>query len=144
MRYADAYAEGKRARAALDFDDLELLARDLLRDTPGIRASYAERFERVMVDEFQDTNATQLGLLELLGSDRFVVGDELQSIYSFRHADVRIFRAQRAALAAGRRGSGAGRQLPQPPGHPRRPRCRDGPVAWGGARAVRRRAREPR
>ena len=97
--YADAYAEGKRARAALDFDDLELLARDLLRDTPAIRASYAERFERVMVDEFQDTNATQLSLLELLGSDRFVVGDELQSIYSFRHADVRIFRAQRAALA---------------------------------------------
>jgi ATP-dependent helicase/nuclease subunit A len=98
-RYADAYTEGKRARAALDFDDLELLARDLLRDTPAIRASYAERFERVMVDEFQDTNATQLSLLELLGSDRFVVGDELQSIYSFRHADVRIFRAQRAALA---------------------------------------------
>ncbi len=99
VRYADAYAEGKRARAALDFDDLELLARDLLRDTPAIRASYAERFERVMVDEFQDTNATQLSLLELLGTDRFVVGDELQSIYSFRHADVRIFRAQRAALA---------------------------------------------
>jgi ATP-dependent helicase/nuclease subunit A len=99
-RYADAYAEGKRARAALDFDDLELLARDLLRDTPAIRTSYAERFERVMVDEFQDTNATQLNLLELLGTDRFVVGDELQSIYSFRHADVRIFRAQRAALAA--------------------------------------------
>ncbi|MCW2996207.1 MAG: family ATPase, partial [Conexibacter sp.] len=98
-RYADAYAEGKRARAALDFDDLELLARDLLRDAPAIRASYAERFERVMVDEFQDTNATQLSLLELLGGDRFVVGDELQSIYSFRHADVRIFRAQRAALA---------------------------------------------
>ena len=99
LRYANAYAEGKRARAALDFDDLELLARDLLRDTPAIRASYAERFERVMVDEFQDTNATQLSLLELLGTDRFVVGDELQSIYSFRHADVRIFRAQRAALA---------------------------------------------
>ncbi|HEV7493930.1 UvrD-helicase domain-containing protein [Baekduia sp.] len=99
VRYAEAYAEGKRARAALDFDDLELLARDLLRDTPAIRASYAERFERVMVDEFQDTNATQLSLLELLGTDRFVVGDELQSIYSFRHADVRIFRAQRAELA---------------------------------------------
>ncbi len=99
VRYAEAYAEGKRTRAALDFDDLELLARDLLRDTPAIRASYAERFERVMVDEFQDTNATQLSLLELLGTDRFVVGDELQSIYSFRHADVRIFRAQRAELA---------------------------------------------
>ncbi|HWH94255.1 MAG TPA: UvrD-helicase domain-containing protein [Baekduia sp.] len=97
--YADAYAAAKRARAALDFDDLELLTRDLLREAPAIRASYAERFTRVMVDEFQDTNATQLDLLELLGADRFVVGDELQSIYGFRHADVRIFRAQRAALA---------------------------------------------
>jgi ATP-dependent exoDNAse (exonuclease V) beta subunit len=98
-RYADAYAEAKRARAALDFDDLELLARDLLRSTPAVRSAYAQRFQRVMVDEFQDTNATQLDLLELLGGDRFVVGDELQSIYGFRHADVRIFRAQRAALA---------------------------------------------
>jgi ATP-dependent exoDNAse (exonuclease V) beta subunit len=98
-RYADAYAEAKRERATLDFDDLELLARDLLGSTPAVRAAYATRFERVMVDEFQDTNATQLDLLELLGGDRFVVGDELQSIYGFRHADVRIFRAQRAALA---------------------------------------------
>jgi ATP-dependent helicase/nuclease subunit A len=98
-RYADVYAAAKRARAALDFDDLELLTRDLLRAAPAIRAAYAERFTRVMVDEFQDTNATQLDLLELLGSERFVVGDELQSIYGFRHADVRIFRAQRAALA---------------------------------------------
>ncbi|HEY6757854.1 MAG TPA: UvrD-helicase domain-containing protein [Baekduia sp.] len=99
-RYADAYRDAKRARAALDFDDLELLTRDLLRAAPAIRASYAERFSRVMVDEFQDTNATQLELLELLGDARFVVGDELQSIYSFRHADVGIFRAQRAALRA--------------------------------------------
>ena len=98
-RYADAYASAKRARAALDFDDLELLTRDLLRDAPTVRAGYAERFQRVMVDEFQDTNATQLMLLELLGEERFSVGDELQSIYGFRHADVRIFRAQRAALA---------------------------------------------
>ncbi|MDX6700585.1 MAG: ATP-dependent helicase/nuclease subunit, partial [Baekduia sp.] len=97
-RYADAYATAKRARAALDFDDLELLARDLLSGTPAVRAAYAQRFERIMVDEFQDTNATQLDLLELLGSERFVVGDELQSIYGFRHADVRIFRAQRSAL----------------------------------------------
>lgn len=97
-RYAAEYAAAKRARAALDFDDLELLTRDLLRGAPAIRASYAERFSRVMVDEFQDTNATQLELLELLGTERFVVGDELQSIYGFRHADVRIFRAQRAAL----------------------------------------------
>ncbi|HEU4974611.1 MAG TPA: UvrD-helicase domain-containing protein [Baekduia sp.] len=99
-RYADAYASAKTAAAALDFDDLELLARDLLREAPAVRAAYAQRFERVMVDEFQDTNRVQLELLELLGVHRFVVGDELQSIYAFRHADVRIFRAQRAELAA--------------------------------------------
>lgn len=99
-RHAAAYAAGKRAAAALDFDDLELLTRDLLRTSPPVRAAYAQRFARVMVDEFQDTNQVQLELLELLGVDRFVVGDELQSIYAFRHADVRIFRAQRAALAA--------------------------------------------
>jgi len=97
--YADEYARAKRARAALDFDDLELLTRDLLAEADAIRSAYAERFQRVMVDEFQDTNATQLQLLELLGRERFVVGDELQSIYGFRHADVGIFRAQRAALA---------------------------------------------
>jgi ATP-dependent helicase/nuclease subunit A len=98
-RHAAAYAAAKTAVAALDFDDLELLARDLLRESPAVRAAYAQRFERVMVDEFQDTNRVQLELLELLGPDRFVVGDELQSIYAFRHADVRIFQAQRAALA---------------------------------------------
>jgi ATP-dependent helicase/nuclease subunit A len=97
-RHADAYAAAKRARAALDFDDLELLARDLLRAAPAVRGAYAERFSRIMVDEFQDTNAVQLELLELLGAERFMVGDELQSIYGFRHADVGIFRAQRAAL----------------------------------------------
>lgn len=99
-RYADAYAAGKRARSALDFDDLELCARDLLAGTPAIRASYRERFTRIMVDEFQDTNAVQLELLELLGGPRFVVGDELQSIYGFRHADVRIFRSERVTRQA--------------------------------------------
>src|SRR4051794_928081 len=99
-RYADAYAEAKRSQAAVDFDDLELLCRDLLRDAPPVREALRERFARIMVDEFQDTNAVQLELLGLLGGDRFVVGDELQSIYAFRHADVRIFRAERDRLAA--------------------------------------------
>ena len=67
-RYADAYAAAKRARGGVDFDDLELLARDLLAREPGIAAGYRERFERVMVDEFQDTNALQLELLELRGA----------------------------------------------------------------------------
>ncbi|MDX6718671.1 MAG: ATP-dependent helicase/nuclease subunit [Solirubrobacteraceae bacterium] len=100
-RYATAYADAKRARAGLDFDDLELLARDLLDGEPALRRSYAERFDRVMVDEFQDSNPRQLALFEALDrDDLFVVGDEQQSIYGFRHADVGVFRARRAGLAA--------------------------------------------
>jgi ATP-dependent helicase/nuclease subunit A len=103
-RYADAYAQAKRARTAVDFDDLELLARDLLVAEPGIAAGYRERFARIMVDEFQDTNPLQLELIELVARDNAcTVGDELQAIYAFRHADVEVFRARREALAAGGR-----------------------------------------
>ena len=99
--YADAYAEAKRARAALDFDDLELHARDLLDREPALRRSYAERFERVMVDELQDSNPLQLALFRALDrDDLFLVGDEQQSIYGFRHADVDVFRDLRAQYAA--------------------------------------------
>ena len=98
--YADAYAEAKRMRAALDFDDLELHARDLLAREPALRRSYAERFERVMVDELQDSNPLQLDLFCALDrDDLFLVGDEQQSIYGFRHADVDVFRALRAQFA---------------------------------------------
>src|SRR5439155_881645 len=91
-RFGSAYADAKAARAGLDFEDLELRVRDLLAD-PGQRRRWAERFEVVMVDEFQDTNRLQLELLEALERDNlFAVGDEFQSIYRFRHADVEIFR----------------------------------------------------
>lgn len=101
--YADAYRAAKRVRAAVDFDDLELLSRDLLRAHPAIRARYAGRFERIMVDEFQDSSPLQVELFALLGGagDELVtVGDEFQSIYRFRHADVEVFRRRRAELAA--------------------------------------------
>ena len=98
-RFADAYEELKRARGGVDFDDLELRAAELLAEHAGVRRSYAERFQLLMVDEFQDTNARQLRILEALDSGNlFTVGDELQSIYGFRHADVRLFRARRATL----------------------------------------------
>jgi ATP-dependent helicase/nuclease subunit A len=96
------YADAKRAVSALDFEDLELRANRLLREHGTLRARYAERFRHVLVDEFQDTNPLQLELLErIVGPhDRlYAVGDELQSIYGFRHADVQQFRARRAALA---------------------------------------------
>jgi len=102
--YATAYADVKRDRAGVDFDDLELFARDLLEREPALRRSYAERFDRVMVDEFQDSNSRQLALFQALErDDLFVVGDEQQSIYGFRNADVDIFRGRRSRLApAGR------------------------------------------
>ncbi len=97
--YGGAYEELKRSRGAVDFDDLELLARELLRERESVRGAWSDRFELLMVDEFQDTNARQLGILEALDrGNLFTVGDELQSIYGFRHADVSLFRERRAML----------------------------------------------
>ena len=97
--YAAAYAWAKRTRSGVDYDDLELLTRDLFDREPGIAAAYAERFARIMVDEFQDTNPLQMQLLARLErANACTVGDELQSIYGFRHADVEVFRARRAEL----------------------------------------------
>src|SRR5438552_7495234 len=103
-RFGTRYAELKRARSGLDFDDLELMTRDLLRDDAGLRARYRGRFKHVLVDELQDVNPLQEQLLELVSDDNlFTVGDELQSIYGFRHADVGVFRRRRAtAEQAGR------------------------------------------
>jgi ATP-dependent helicase/nuclease subunit A len=99
--FGRGYEALKRARAALDFDDLELRARDLLERHEGVRCAWSERIELLMVDEFQDTNRRQLALLELLERDNlFTVGDELQSIYGFRHAEVEIFRERRRRLHA--------------------------------------------
>jgi ATP-dependent exoDNAse (exonuclease V) beta subunit len=103
-RYDTAYAAAKRARSGVDFDDLELLARDLLAASAPVREATRGRFDRVMVDEFQDSNPRQVELFGLVAaSNLFTVGDELQSIYGFRHADVEVFRARRAELdSAGR------------------------------------------
>jgi ATP-dependent helicase/nuclease subunit A len=97
--YAQAYADAKRAAGAVDFDDLEVHTRDLLVRDRGVRENLARRFTAIMVDEFQDTNPLQLEILEAIERDNlFAVGDELQSIYGFRHADVKVFRARRARL----------------------------------------------
>ena len=96
--FDERYADVKRARGRLDFNDLELVARDLLRDRPDLSATYRDRFAEVMVDEFQDTNHLQVELVELVcGGDLFLVGDEFQSIYRFRRADVEVYREQQAA-----------------------------------------------
>jgi ATP-dependent exoDNAse (exonuclease V) beta subunit len=98
-RFAAAYAEAKARESALDFEDLQLHARNLLRDNESIREREGLRFRSIMVDEFQDTNALQCELVELLrmpDAELFFVGDEFQSIYGFRHADVGVFRERRA------------------------------------------------
>ncbi|MGI8420681.1 MAG: UvrD-helicase domain-containing protein, partial [Gaiellaceae bacterium] len=99
--FAEAYATAKEREAALDFEDLQLAARDLLRDDAGTREREQLRFRALMVDEFQDTNRLQCDLVDLLSGgplerERFFVGDEFQSIYGFRHADVGVFRERRA------------------------------------------------
>ena len=103
------YEQGKRALSGVDFEDLELLASDLLARRADLRRQYAERFERIMVDELQDTNAVQLALIESIARDNlFTVGDAQQSIYRFRHADVSLFSALGARLQE--RGARAGLQ----------------------------------
>ncbi|MBN1681268.1 MAG: UvrD-helicase domain-containing protein, partial [Anaerolineae bacterium] len=105
---ADAYTRLKHGRNALDFDDLETLARNLLRQHPHVAARYAHEFRHVMVDEFQDTNHAQRDIVYALagvgqpGSEGrlFVVGDPKQSIYAFRGADVSVFGAVRDDLIA--------------------------------------------
>jgi ATP-dependent exoDNAse (exonuclease V) beta subunit len=102
--FAAEYAGAKQRESALDFEDLQLLARDLLRDDERVREQEQLRFRALMVDEFQDTNRLQCELVDLLSGgplerDVFFVGDEFQSIYGFRHADVEVFRERRAAAA---------------------------------------------
>jgi ATP-dependent exoDNAse (exonuclease V) beta subunit len=102
--FAAEYAAAKQRESALDFEDLQLLARDLLRDDERVRELEQLRFRAIMVDEFQDTNRLQCDVIDLLRSgvgapDVFFVGDEFQSIYGFRHADVAVFRERRERAA---------------------------------------------
>jgi len=99
--FGGRYTERKRQRGMLDFDDLELEAAALLAEHEEVRRLWSERFELVMVDELQDTNARQLDLLARIDrGNLFTVGDEHQSIYGFRHADVDLFRDRHRSLAA--------------------------------------------
>jgi ATP-dependent helicase/nuclease subunit A len=102
VHFSESYEERKRAESSLDFEDLQLLARDLLGDHPAVRDRLRGRFEHVLVDEFQDTNRLQNDLIERVARDDnlFTVGDEEQSIYSFRNADPDVFRRRRDAAAA--------------------------------------------
>ena len=91
-RVYEQYEKILRSSNAVDFDDLLLWSVRLFEENPQIREKYGQRFEHVLVDEFQDTNQVQYDLLKHLSSVHhclFVVGDEDQSIYRWRGADYR-------------------------------------------------------
>ncbi len=84
----DCYQEGLKLYNAVDFDDLIVLPIKLFRENPDVLARYKERFKYIMVDEFQDTSHQQYELMHLLADENVaVVGDDDQSIYSWRGAD---------------------------------------------------------
>src|ERR1700730_4251996 len=86
------YNELLERNHALDFDDLLVVTVDLFREVPDVLGFYQRRFQNVMVDEFQDTNVVQYEIVKLLTRESrnlCVVGDEDQSIYSWRSADIR-------------------------------------------------------
>ena len=88
----EEYSKELRKANALDFDDLLLETVRLLKAVPAVREYYNRRFQYVMIDEYQDTNRPQYELMRLLAGDRHnvcAVGDEDQSIYSWRGADIR-------------------------------------------------------
>ena len=87
-----AYQDRLRENNAMDFDDLIMKTVELFEQNPEVLASYQERFRYIMVDEYQDTNTAQFRLVSLL-AERYrnlcVVGDDDQSIYKFRGANIR-------------------------------------------------------
>lgn len=106
-RAARAFAEQRRDAGEINFQDLLVLTATLLRQAPGARRDLGKRYQRVLVDEFQDTDPLQAEILLLLASDPeggndwrrvvprpgalFVVGDPKQSIYRFRRADIALY-----------------------------------------------------
>ncbi len=92
LNIAASYEKEMKTANALDFDDLLLKTVQLLQKDKEIRRKYNEIFRYIMVDEYQDTNPLQFVLLQLLTEEHqniCVVGDDAQSIYGFRHADIR-------------------------------------------------------
>ncbi|MBK9164919.1 MAG: UvrD-helicase domain-containing protein [Acidobacteria bacterium] len=86
------YEERLRTANALDFDDLLIKTVRLLRKSPEVRERYNQRYKYILVDEYQDTNPLQLSLIRYLTEAQqniCVVGDDAQSIYGFRQADIR-------------------------------------------------------
>ncbi len=103
-RAGAALAEYEAAKGSgLDFMDLLLRASDLLAGNPAVARRLGERFRYIFVDEFQDTDPLQAGVLRAIAADAvpgrlFVVGDPKQSIYGFRRADIQVYRKFREGM----------------------------------------------
>ena len=85
------YVQRCRQANAMDFDDLLMLTFQLFRDHEDVRQKYAERFDFILVDEYQDTNHAQMSIVQQLCKEKLrvcAVGDDSQSIYSFRGANI--------------------------------------------------------
>ncbi|MBK5226245.1 MAG: UvrD-helicase domain-containing protein, partial [Thermoleophilia bacterium] len=107
--FGDEYQQNKQRAGVLDFEDLQLEAFRLLSDQEEIRKMVEESFKLIVVDEFQDTNQLQCEIIGKIARDNVCfVGDENQSIYRFRNADVDLFRKKRSEAAA----AGIARTLP--------------------------------
>jgi len=117
VRFVLEGADERRRQGKLEFQDLLVLSRDLLRDRPDVRKALHDRFPRILIDEFQDTDPLQVELAALLAHEGagdperwdtataepgrlFFVGDPKQSIYRFRRADIELFKRARGAFSA--------------------------------------------
>src|SRR4029079_2923290 len=104
-RVAERYHQTLRAANALDFDALLLRTAEMLGTNEHVRESSRRRFQSVLVDEYQDTNRTQYELIRHLVGPKgnvTVVGDEDQSIYSWRGAEIQIIHVFERVFAGAR------------------------------------------
>ena len=111
--YDALYTQAKQARGALDFEDLLLLTQRLLAEYPDVVAELRNAYRFLLVDEFQDVNRVQWSVMERLALESdgelkagklFCVGDDKQSIYRFRGAELEIFANLKKRLGANARG----------------------------------------
>jgi DNA helicase-2/ATP-dependent DNA helicase PcrA len=99
LRVHALYEQRKRAQNAMDFDDLLVNGLRLLREQEAVRVRYQERMQHVLVDEYQDTNRLQADFVDLIAGrhrNLLAVGDDFQSIYSWRGAEVQNILSFRA------------------------------------------------
>lgn len=93
-QFEDALAELKDSKNALEFSDIEHLCLELFENNPEVAAEFRGRYEEILMDEYQDSNALQEAIFNAIsrGDNLFMVGDMKQSIYRFRSADPTIFK----------------------------------------------------